>query len=539
VQDLRQTGAGTAVSGAIRGRLMASSLVLALAFTGCGASSDEAAAPGDTSTSTTETGLSRGTVVSGIDDAQDATIQIIAQGSFRDPEVGQYSGAGSGSGFFISPDGLAVTNQHVVTGAATLEIFIGGDTTRSYNAQVLGVSECNDLAVLQVNVPGQVTYFEWYEDEPRAGLDVYAAGYPLGEPEFTLTRGIVAKAKAGGDLTGTSSIDHTLEHDANIQPGNSGGPLITQDGKVIGINYAGGARASSTEQFFAIASVLARDVIERLQGGDFESLGINGWAVFDGSAGIAGIWVAGVEPGSPASQAKVLPGDIVTTMNGLPVGTDGTYKDYCDVIRTSGPRPIAIEVLRYDTSEVLRGEINGDRPLEFAFSFAQELQGDAGVAAGASYVDYVSLQDDTGLLLIEVPSPWRDIDTTPDVDDAGQTIPFIAAAPDLQAFYETWNTPGVVFGALSASDWTVRELIDVFAQPENCRDAGLYDFDDGIFVGAYQLWEGCGGTGSAYVVLVTTPAAGGRYIFVTAVQAVTTADLEALDHIFATFDYVA
>ena len=70
---------------------------------------------------------------------------------------------------------------------------------------------------------------------------MYAAGYPLGDPEFTLTRGIVAKAEAGGDLTGTSSIDHTIEHDANIQPGNSGGPLVDADGKVVAVNYAGGA----------------------------------------------------------------------------------------------------------------------------------------------------------------------------------------------------------------------------------------------------------------------------------------------------------
>ena len=107
--------------------------------------------------------------------------------------------------------------------------------------------------------------------------------------------------------------------------------------------------------------------------GDFESLGINGQAVVDEEAGISGIWVAGVAPGSPASETGILPGDIVTTLNGLPVGSDGTYSDYCDVIRTAGDKPITVEVLRYDTSEVLRGELNGDKPLEQAFSFAEEL----------------------------------------------------------------------------------------------------------------------------------------------------------------------
>ena len=129
----------------------------------------------------------------------------------------------------------------------------------------------------------------------------------------------------------------------------------------------------------AIASDLAQPVVERLRSGDFESLGINGWAVYDEAAGISGIWVAGVAPGSPAADVGLMPGDIVTSMNGLPMGTDGTFKDYCDVIRTAGEgAPIAVEVLRYDTSEVLKGEINGDEPLALAFSFAEEVGDEVG-----------------------------------------------------------------------------------------------------------------------------------------------------------------
>ena len=186
-------------------------------------------------------------------DVQPAVVQIVAQGTFRDPEVGFADGSGLGSGFIISPDGLAVTNNHVVAGAATLEVYVGGELDESYNATVLGVSECNDLASSTSTTPDELPYLEWYDGEIKAGLDVYAAGYPLGDPEFTLTRGIVAKAKAGGDLTGTSSIDHTVEHDANIQPGNSGGPLVDAEGKVVAVNYAGGGQATTTAQFYAIA----------------------------------------------------------------------------------------------------------------------------------------------------------------------------------------------------------------------------------------------------------------------------------------------
>jgi serine protease Do len=197
-------------------------------------------------------------------DVQPAVVQIEAKGTFRDPEIGYADGSGRGSGFIISPDGLAVTNNHVVAGAATLEVFVGGDTDKSYNATILGVSECNDLALIDINESEPLPSLDWYEGDINAGLDVYAAGFPLGDPEFTLTRGIIAKAQAGGDLTGTSSIDHTVEHDAVIRPGNSGGPLVGADGTVVAVNYAGGGN-QNTEQFFSIASDLAEPVVDQLQ----------------------------------------------------------------------------------------------------------------------------------------------------------------------------------------------------------------------------------------------------------------------------------
>ena len=351
--------------------------------------------------------------------------------------------------------------------------------------------------------------------------------------------GIVAKAKADGDLTGTSSIDHTLEHDANIQPGNSGGPLLTSDGKVIGINYAGGARATTTEQFFAIASDLAEGVVAKLTKGDFESLGINGQAVVDEESGIAGIWVAGVAPGSPASEAGVLPGDIVTSMNGLPVGTDGTFKDYCDVIRTAGDKPIAVDVLRFDTQEVLRGEINGDQPLAPAFSFADQVEDDTDdtVPAGQAYTDFVPVTDDTGRLSVEVPVEWFDTDTTPIVADDGTQIPRIEAAPDLASFRSAFDTPGVQFAAAPASQLSVDDVLTTFGQSTACTDAGTFDYDDGKFVGRYQVWSDCGGGDTKFVVLGTNDETGDTSTtYATIVQVVSDADLGALDHIMATFD---
>ncbi|RPI22664.1 MAG: serine protease, partial [Actinobacteria bacterium] len=430
--------------------------------------------------------------------------------------------------------------NHVVAGSATLEVFIGGDTTRSYNASILGVSECNDLALIDIIESEPLPHLSWYEGEITPGLPVYAAGFPLGDPEYTLTGGIVSKARAGGDLTGTSSIDHTIEHDANIQPGNSGGPLVAEDGTVVAVNYAGGAMATTTAQFFAIASDLAQPVVERLQEGDFESLGINGWAVYDDAAALSGIWVAGVAAGSPAAAAEILPGDIITSMNGLPVGTDGTFKDYCDVIRTAGENPIAVEVLRYDTSEVLRGEINGSQPIELAFSFADEIEDEVTVdeaGGGATYTEYQSIVDDTGKIIIEVPAEWSDIDPAPAYDDAGNEIPYILAATDRQAWSETFEVPGVLFVKLGPTDDIPAMLLEYGDFSGQCTDLGLVDYTDPIFTGQYQVWDACAGTPTAIVVLAAVPA-DNSYTALMLVQLVTEADLEALDRIFQTFNVI-
>ncbi len=473
-------------------------------------------------------------------DVQPAVIQIEAKGTFRDPEVGFADGSGRGSGFIISPDGLAVTNNHVVAGAATLEVFVGGDTDKSYNATILGVSECNDLALIDINEREPLPTLDWYDGDIGAGLDVYAAGFPLGDPEFTLTRGIIAKAQAGGDLTGTSSIDHTVEHDAVIRPGNSGGPLVGTDGRVVAVNYAGGG-SQNTEQFFSIASDLAQPVVDRLAQGDFESLGVNGWAVYDEEIGLAGIWVAGVTPGSPAADAALLPGDIVTSMNGLPVGTDGTFKDYCDVIRTAGEgAPIAVEVLRWDTSEVLRGEINGDAPIATSFSFADEVGeevGDDGEDAAPAEYEYESLADDLGRITVDVPSAWTDRDTAPATAEDGGEVPYIAAATSLDGFRGGWDEPGLLFAAMPANT-EVDGLLAQYGFADDCTDGGITDYSDAVFTGKYQVWQDCGGTATDVVTLVALPA-DGTYTALIQAQIISDADLGALDRAFATFNSVS
>jgi serine protease Do len=492
-------------------------------------------------TETTET-TEPSDVIDSFSEVQPAVVQIVAQGSFRDPEVGMVSTAGSGSGFIVSDDGLVVTNNHVVTGAATLEVFIGGDATNGYNATIVGVSECNDLALIQLDVDEPMPFLEWSSEAPSVGTEVYTAGFPLGDPEYTMTRGIVAKANAFGD-TPWASIDSTIEHDANIQPGNSGGPLVGVDGRVVAVNYASG-NVTNQSQFFAIESTLAQDVVDELRDGDFESLGINGSAVVDEAAGLAGVWVAGTAPGSPAAVAGLLPGDIVTSLNGLPIGTDGTMKDYCDVLRTAGERPISVEVLRFDTQEILRGEINGTLPLEQVVSFAEEIVDDVDVADAPTDTTYTATQtlvDDTGTITVDVPVEWADVDTAPFVLDDGSEAPWIGASTSIADLYGgSYNVPGMFITSFPAmpSEDIAGSIAEFAPAPGECAlDEGLSDYDDGAFVGQYQLWGDCGGVGAAFVILIAN-ATSGQGSVVVGTQLLTDADFDALDTIMATFNYV-
>lgn len=294
--------------------------------------------------------------VSSYRDARGAVIQIEAQGTFVDPEFGEYSGAGRGSGFIIDPSGIAVTNNHVVTGAAKLKVWIGGDVSQSYNARVLGVSECSDLAVIDIDGEG-FPYLEWYDETIEVGLEVFTAGFPLGDPEYTLTKGIVSKENANGETT-WASIDSVIMHDATINPGNSGGPLIDVNGKVVAVNYA---TYKAADQYFAIGKDVARPIIEQLRGGqNVDSMGINGTAVISTDGTLSGVWVSSVASGSAADNAGLTGGDIVTELEGFPLATDGTMTDYCDIIRShTAQDTLNIEVLRYFTGEVLEGQLNG------------------------------------------------------------------------------------------------------------------------------------------------------------------------------------
>jgi serine protease Do len=480
------------------------------------------------STTTVPEGL-----ITTVEDLPLATIQIVSTGTFVTPDFGSFEGGGSGSGFIIDPSGIAVSNSHVVSGAGLLDVHIGG-SAETVNAQILGVSECNDLAVIDLDGEGY-NYLEWYDGDIFAGLEVQAAGYPLGEPEFALTQGIISKADAPGE-TEWASIDAILEHDARIRGGNSGGPLVTDDMKVVGVNYAG---RDDTDQNYAISVEEARSVVDELATGrDVDSVGINGYAV-TADDGTTGVWVETVQPGSAADQAGLTGGDIVTQMAGVSLGLEGTLEEFCDVIRTQGEQGVIdIDVLRYDTAQFLSGQLNGE-PLTELYSFAEELEEEATVEEDTSiYAEYSVITDETGAISVEVPLEWSDVDGAPYEDEAGNFIVDVRAASSLTTFFDSWSTPGMIFSA--SSDWATstseEALLDEIQSnfTEVCEFAGREVYEDPLYTGSYDTFVNCGDEAATYVVVAAHPVEA-NYLVRVQVQANADRDFEALDRILASF----
>jgi serine protease Do len=470
-----------------------------------------------------------------------AIVQILVEGEFRDPDAGSTGFSGSGSGFLIDAEGTIVTNNHVVTGAGSISVLIGGKASDPIPAKVVGVSECSDLAVIKLTTPGTYPYLKWSTKPTQPPLEVYAAGFPLGDPEYTVTRGVVSKAKAAGN-TSWASVIHVLEHDANIQPGNSGGPLVDAQGAVVGINYAGGdTEGTGTAQFFAIANDLARPTVSALIKGDQESIGVNGRAFVNQESKLAGVFVRGVAPGGPASKAEVKPGDVITTLNGVDLG-GGTLSQYCKVLRSARDgAPISIRVVRFDTQEVLEGELNG-KPLKPAFSFAEKLKTDvpAGADAGAdtSSGKFTTLTDDTGRLSVDAPTEWTDVSLV-EQDLLGlkkKKQPTIIAAVNGVEFADG-NGAGaavILVDIAGVGEQDKDKLLDSTEPSLNCEKASRDDYKDDKYTGRYLVAK-CDKT-LAIVALLSSPKNPDQAILIIA-RAVTDADLAAVDRMLASLDW--
>lgn len=239
----------------------------------------------------------------------------------------QTTAAASGSGFILTADGYILTNYHVIENSNSVKVTMYDGT--SYDATIVGYDESNDIAVLKIDATGLTPVVLGDSDELNVGDSVVAIGNPLGELTFSLTSGAVSALNREVTLSSNVTMD-LIQTDCAINSGNSGGALFNLYGEVIGITNAKYSSSSSSSASidnigFAIPINHVLPIVKSIIEKGYISKPYVGVSVSDVNQqtqlyGIpAGAAVQAVSDGSPAAEAGLQAGDVITRVNGTEI----------------------------------------------------------------------------------------------------------------------------------------------------------------------------------------------------------------------------
>jgi S1-C subfamily serine protease len=272
-------------------------------------------------------------VVSAAEKISPSVVKIDVAQAARTRSGQEHERQGGGSGFIFTPDGLILTNSHVVHNAKRTDVSLADG--RRFPAHTIGDDPATDLAVIRIDAPSLVTAPLGDSQKLRVGQLAIAIGNPYGF-QYTVTAGVVSAL--GRSLRSYSGrlIDDVIQTDASLNPGNSGGPLVTSDGSVVGVNTATimGAQGLcfaigiNTAKF--VASRLLRDgrIRRSYIGVEAQTAPLHRRLVrFYDLPKESGVIVISVENSSPAQKAGLRPGDVIISLDGKPVaGVDDLHR---------------------------------------------------------------------------------------------------------------------------------------------------------------------------------------------------------------------
>ncbi|MEX0933467.1 MAG: trypsin-like peptidase domain-containing protein [Candidatus Paceibacterota bacterium] len=318
-------------------------------------------------------------VVGVVSEAEPAVVSIIARANvpriteeerrlleffapgFTLPEEGATREVGGASGFFVTSDGLIVTNRHVVENES-LEYRVVTSDGKMFDAEVLAKDPIYDVAILKVDIQGAPHLGFGDSSTIRLGQTVLAIGNALSEFANSVTKGIVSglsrSVVASGVGGQTEMLENVIQTDAGINPGNSGGPLLNLSGRVIGVNVA--VVSGSENIGFALPANLVKSIVDSvIETGEivvpyigvrYVVLGQNMFEAEETTVSDGVLVTRGgqnepaIIPGSPAEKAGIQEGDIITHFNGTPIDQKNSFSR---LIREAGiGESVVISILR-------------------------------------------------------------------------------------------------------------------------------------------------------------------------------------------------
>ncbi len=289
-------------------------------------------------------------------------ITVGSASSFTFGRGGPQGEGGEGSGFVYDDGGHIVTNDHVVAGESSIRVKFWNGAT--YTAKVVGSDPSTDLAVLEVPAPRSLLHPLTLGDSNalEVGAGVVAIGSPFGYAE-SVTSGIVSALHREMSSPNGFTIDDAIQTDAAINHGNSGGPLLDAQGRVIGVNAQIQSRSGGSDGVgFAIPSATVRSVVSTIVAGKTVQHAFLGIRIADASTAgnaDAGARVTRVSPGSPAERGGLRAGDVIVGIAGTKITSSEDLSRAVDQHKPG--ETIAVTVRRSGHSQTLHVEL-GTRP---------------------------------------------------------------------------------------------------------------------------------------------------------------------------------